>query len=119
MFDGTRLNDLFARLRADVDVLVDLGHVRAPDATAFIATLPQGASAAAPAAAPALPPAATRPMLRARAIWAYNEKGAEPDLSFAPGDTIEVLERTNGDWWTGRVNGRQGAHALPARALHS
>lgn len=30
------------------------------------------------------------------------------DLSIQQGDVIEILEETNADWWTGRVNGRQG-----------
>jgi hypothetical protein len=29
-------------------------------------------------------------------------------LSFAAGDTIEIIDETNADWWTGRVNGKQG-----------
>jgi hypothetical protein len=29
-------------------------------------------------------------------------------LSFAAGDTIEIVDETNADWWTGRVNGKQG-----------
>ncbi|KAH9974840.1 hypothetical protein BJV74DRAFT_863315 [Russula compacta] len=46
---------------------------------------------------------------RAKALWTYNENGAEPnDLSFRAGDIIEVVAETNTDWWTGRVNGKQG-----------
>ena len=30
------------------------------------------------------------------------------DLSFEAGDIIEIVEETNADWWTGRVNGKQG-----------
>jgi len=46
---------------------------------------------------------------RARALWTYNEDGSEPnDLSFRAGDIIEVVAETNSDWWTGKVNGRQG-----------
>ncbi|KDN50343.1 hypothetical protein RSAG8_01679, partial [Rhizoctonia solani AG-8 WAC10335] len=35
---------------------------------------------------------------------------ADGDLSFRVGDRIEVVERTGSpeDWWTGRLNGRQG-----------
>ncbi|KAF8746263.1 hypothetical protein AX14_000061 [Amanita brunnescens Koide BX004] len=35
---------------------------------------------------------------------------AEGDLSFSAGDRIELVERTASaeDWWTGRLNGRQG-----------
>lgn len=30
------------------------------------------------------------------------------DLSFSVGETIEILDETNADWWTGRCRGRQG-----------
>lgn len=30
------------------------------------------------------------------------------DLSFRAGDIIEIVAETNEDWWTGRINGRQG-----------
>ena len=74
------------------------------------------------------PPAQPQPSLqRAKALWTYNENGSvctfpsfltnstlmsvlqEPnDLSFRAGDIIEVVAETNTDWWTGRLNGKQG-----------
>lgn len=35
---------------------------------------------------------------------------AEGDLSFNAGDRIEIVERTEStdDWWTGKLDGRQG-----------
>ncbi|KAF9267692.1 SH3-domain-containing protein [Marasmius fiardii PR-910] len=46
---------------------------------------------------------------RAKAIWGYNEEQTDPnDLSFQPGDIIEIVSETNKDWWTGRFNGREG-----------
>lgn len=30
------------------------------------------------------------------------------DLSFKEGDIIEIIEKTNADWWMGRLNGREG-----------
>lgn len=30
------------------------------------------------------------------------------DLSFSPGETIELVDETNADWWTGRCRGKQG-----------
>jgi amphiphysin len=35
---------------------------------------------------------------------------AEGDLDFKVGDRIEVVERTDSaeDWWTGRLDGREG-----------
>ncbi|KAI0297267.1 SH3 domain-containing protein [Multifurca ochricompacta] len=48
-------------------------------------------------------------MQRAKALWTYNEYGSEPnDLSFRAGDIIDIVAETNTDWWTGRLNGKQG-----------
>jgi amphiphysin len=43
------------------------------------------------------------------ALYDY-EAQAEGDLSFATGDVIEIVTRTNNEneWWTGKVNGKQG-----------
>ncbi|KAJ9659291.1 BAR adaptor protein Hob1 [Coniosporium apollinis] len=43
------------------------------------------------------------------ALYDY-EAQAEGDLSFTTGDVIEIIQRTQNEneWWTGRVNGRQG-----------
>jgi hypothetical protein len=30
------------------------------------------------------------------------------DLSFVAGDTIEIVDNTDPNWWTGRLNGKQG-----------
>ena len=43
---------------------------------------------------------------------------ADGDLDFRAGDRIEVVERTESveDWWTGRLNGRQGV--FPGASCH-
>jgi amphiphysin len=43
------------------------------------------------------------------ALYDY-EAQAEGDLSFLTGETIEIVHRTSNEneWWTGRVNGREG-----------
>ncbi|KAG0322314.1 hypothetical protein BGZ99_003404 [Dissophora globulifera] len=43
------------------------------------------------------------------ALYDY-EAQQEGDLSFRKDDRIEIVQRTadNNDWWTGRINGRQG-----------
>ncbi len=38
----------------------------------------------------------------------YNYSQDGGDLSIQKGDIIDIVEETNADWWTGRVNGRQG-----------
>ncbi|EKM57834.1 uncharacterized protein PHACADRAFT_251707 [Phanerochaete carnosa HHB-10118-sp] len=54
-----------------------------------------------------LPP--PRPVKQARAVWAYNEDGREPnDLTFSTGEIIEIVDETNADWWTGKCRGKQG-----------
>lgn len=30
------------------------------------------------------------------------------DISFSAGETIEIVDETNADWWTGKCRGRQG-----------
>ncbi|KAF8199668.1 SH3 domain-containing protein [Pholiota molesta] len=42
-----------------------------------------------------------------QALWAYSGDDAD-DLSFGPGDVIEIVEETNADWWTGKFRGKQG-----------
>lgn len=52
------------------------------------------------------------------ALYDY-EAQAEGDLSFTTGDVIEIISRTSNEneWWTGRVNGKQGQ--FPGRsAVH-
>ena len=75
---------------------------------------------------PPPPPKPSYP--KARVLWAYNEDGRvcnfseviphpavlklvskEPnDLAMSVGDTIDVVEETNEDWWTGRNGGKEG-----------
>jgi len=40
----------------------------------------------------------------------FDYSKADGDLSFNVGDRIEIVKRTQTaeDWWTGRVNGREG-----------
>ncbi|KAH9481728.1 Myosin IC heavy chain [Psilocybe cubensis] len=60
-------------------------------------------------AARPVPPIPSPFLFRAKALWAYNEDGREPnDLTFAAGDIIEVTDEKNSDWWTGRLNGKGG-----------
>ncbi|KZT29963.1 SH3-domain-containing protein [Neolentinus lepideus HHB14362 ss-1] len=67
-----------------------------------------GSGPAPPAARRNVPPPISR-TTRAKALWDYNENGETPDdLSFRAGDIIEIISETNPDWWTGRLNGRQG-----------
>jgi hypothetical protein len=104
------LRHLTDRVRADVNLLVQLGHVSESHASEFLEALPEsGASVTVPARrlVDVPPPPAPKPV-RAKALWAYNEQGTEPDLSFSAGDMVEIASRTNDDWWTGRVNGREG-----------
>lgn len=51
------------------------------------------------------------------ALYDY-EAQAEGDLSFMTGDLIEIISRTQNEneWWTGRVNGKQGQ--FPGEWLH-
>lgn len=43
-----------------------------------------------------------------KALWAFEAAGGTDELKFASGDTIEVVERNDENWWTGKLNGKQG-----------
>ncbi|KAE9389313.1 hypothetical protein BT96DRAFT_1003354 [Gymnopus androsaceus JB14] len=43
-----------------------------------------------------------------RKLCGGTMKADPQDLSFRPGDIIEIVQETNKDWWTGRHNGCEG-----------
>lgn len=55
------------------------------------------------------PPPATRAVIYVTALYDYAAT-AEGDLTFATGDRIELVKKTDSseDWWTGRINGVEG-----------
>ena len=82
-----------------------------------------GAAAKAKGAAP--PPPKPKPLAlkgqpaaleKARALYDYEAQAAG-DLSFTTGDTIEIVEKgaSENEWWTGKLNGRQGQ--FPGKCL--
>lgn len=74
------------------------------------------------------PPIPVQSITKAKAMWNYNENNAvsplsssaflknllmnfnqiSTDLVFYVGDIIEITDDKNPDWWTGRLNGREG-----------
>ncbi|KAI8370307.1 hypothetical protein BD560DRAFT_397059 [Blakeslea trispora] len=59
--------------------------------------------------APPPPPSRKSIEPRARALYAFE--GQQPgDLSFREGDVITIVQKTESqdDWWTGKLNGKQG-----------
>ncbi|TGJ87036.1 hypothetical protein E0Z10_g1744 [Xylaria hypoxylon] len=79
---------------------------------------PSSAALAAAAAGKSKPPppkpkpsrlAAAPAVDTATALYDYSAQ-AEGDLSFRAGDVIEIVIRTSNEneWWTGKINGRQG-----------
>jgi len=116
------LAHIVSQIERNVNFLASQNYITPSDASAILTRLPntnhQDADRLANMSianrnipAPATPrPVPTPPTgTQSRALWGYNENGQDPnDLSFAAGDTIEIVEETNADWWTGRVNGKQG-----------
>ncbi|TRM63356.1 hypothetical protein BD626DRAFT_496399 [Schizophyllum amplum] len=103
------LAHVVSRVEQDVNFLISQNYLVPADASLFLQRLKQASPSASWATSTptprATPPA---PAPRARAKWAYNENGSEPDdLSFSAGDVIDIVEETNPDWWTGKVNGKQ------------
>ncbi|KAG6862238.1 hypothetical protein C0995_002169 [Termitomyces sp. Mi166 len=113
-------NEILAKLPkpgVSIDVLAkktqDLAiSTPAPAAHTPTAASPYGqASSAAGATSSPVPAPTLAPgvIFRAKALWDYNEHGANPgDLSFRGGDIIDVIAETNADWWTGRHSGKEG-----------
>ncbi|KAF8594823.1 SH3-domain-containing protein [Ceratobasidium sp. AG-I] len=59
------------------------------------------------ARAPPAPPPPTRFVKQVEAKWDYQTDDPA-DLNFKAGDVIELIEETSEDWWTGRLNGKEG-----------
>ncbi|CAO1635523.1 unnamed protein product [Sympodiomycopsis kandeliae] len=59
---------------------------------------------------PPPPPAnaATAPKDQVKAQWAFEANGGPDELKFKEGDIIEIVERNDDNWWTGKLNGKQG-----------
>ncbi|KAK7051022.1 hypothetical protein VNI00_005134 [Paramarasmius palmivorus] len=112
-----------SQIEQNVEFLISQNYLSRSDASAFLNKLSNisidttvtttsvptpFARRANPAPAPvaAMPAASQYPTCRA--LWGYNETGSDSDdLSFSAGDIIEIIEETNGDWWMGRLNGKQ------------
>ncbi|KAH9954244.1 hypothetical protein BGW80DRAFT_1402848, partial [Lactifluus volemus] len=85
-------NEVFRSVDQDILTKLPTPYYRSPSGPPF--------------GAPSRPP--VRRIQCAKALWAYNENGSEPnDLSFRAGDIIEVVAETNADWWTGKLNRNQ------------
>ncbi|KAJ6468468.1 hypothetical protein C8R45DRAFT_1018912 [Mycena sanguinolenta] len=117
---------IISQTRQNVEFLISQRQIPAADGREILAKLP---SVTAPSSFMAAlerqaqnllitPPPSTGPPsypqtpaghVRAKALWDFNEDEQNPqDLSFRAGDTIEIIQETNSDWWTGRLNGREG-----------
>ncbi|KAG9315136.1 SH3-domain-containing protein [Chiua virens] len=97
--DAATMKDIIGRLPVQVQTSV--------------ATTTQVRVIGAPPAGERVVPPVPRPVaaspVYARAIWDYNEDGAETnDLSFAAGETIEIIAEKNEDWWQGKARGKEG-----------
>ncbi|KAL1949795.1 hypothetical protein VTO73DRAFT_8676 [Trametes versicolor] len=123
------LSHVLSQTHANVLFLASQNYISSFEATEIITRLSQGPSspstdsvaasmqnlAVGPARVPSParrgvpPPPPRNNTKRARAIWPYNEDGREVnDISFSAGETIEIVDETNADWWTGKCRGRQG-----------
>lgn len=82
-----------------------------PPAGSDVGANPAGAKRAPPPPPPLKPkPSYGAPAVKYVVALFDFEAQAAGDLSFSVGDRIELVERTGSaeDWWTGRIDGRQG-----------
>lgn len=128
MSDSAFASHLVSQTGANIDFLQDQGYLTPQDAASIRSKLAaatvktSGKSVGSPVSIPQphnqvstyqphppQPPQPTPSYPKARALWAYNEDGKEPnDLTMSAGDVIDIVEETNPDWWTGRNGGKQG-----------
>jgi len=113
------LAHVVSQMEANVSFLQSHGYIAPADADAILSRLPAANGSA-------LAVGSAAPLVRAKALWPYNESGTEKaDLSFNEGDIIEIVTETNADWWTGRCKGREGifpsnhVEKLPAQSASS
>lgn len=86
-----------------------------PYSSAGVTPSPTGSFSSAAKSKPAPPPPRakpahlSKPVERVTALYDY-EAQAHGDLGFSAGDVIEIVQRTDNtnEWWTGRVDGREG-----------
>ncbi|EIW84173.1 SH3-domain-containing protein [Coniophora puteana RWD-64-598 SS2] len=103
--DAATMNSIVSKLPVTVSISSTTTHVRVSSPP--VATHPSGISA--PRTVPPPPPVVSTSATYVRALWAYNEDGAESnDLSFSSGELIELVSQKNADWWSGRVRGKEG-----------
>ncbi|ESK88802.1 myosin ie [Moniliophthora roreri MCA 2997] len=117
------LSHVVSQIEQNVEFLISQNYLSRSDASAFLNKLSNvnadttvTTTTTMPLPTPFAKRTATAPAHAAsasqlptcRALWGYNENGADTDdLSFSAGDIIEIVEETNADWWMGRVNGKQ------------
>ncbi|KAH7341867.1 SH3 domain-containing protein [Rhizoctonia solani] len=76
-----------------------------PIAPAYTSTPSPAPGSALKRPVPPPPPAGAQ----CKALWDYNLDGLlKDDLSFRAGDVIQIVKEDNADWWSGRLNGREG-----------
>lgn len=97
---------LLSRIAADIEFLRSQNCLSASDVDFVRSRLEIGLeptpSLASPAAVqtPRAVPTTPKPLGQAKALWSY-QKTQPDDLAFVAGDTIDILEETNADWWRG------------------
>ncbi|KAL9714217.1 hypothetical protein Ac2012v2_002527 [Leucoagaricus gongylophorus] len=112
------LSHIVSQVENDVGFLARQGYISQEDASSFLAKLPRS-NTLAHASVPTFPTPIPTPhaaafssthasaVPRARVLWAWTGQDSG-DLNIAQGDTIDIIEETNKDWWTGRIADRQG-----------
>ncbi|KAJ5111582.1 Protein hob1 [Penicillium argentinense] len=96
-----------------------------PYSSSGVTPSPTGSFSSAAKSKPAPPPPRvkpahlSKPVEKVTALYDY-EAQAHGDLGFSAGDVIEIVHRTDNqnEWWTGRVDGREGQFPANYVQLH-
>ncbi|KAI8150062.1 SH3 domain-containing protein [Fennellomyces sp. T-0311] len=103
-------NHVLASIRKDLDFLKQNQYLTQEAYDEIKRNLPTNAASAAPVRTmPGSAPSPSTPKVLStvEALYPFEGPNAQ-DLSFQKGDTIQVLEHVNNDWWRGSCNGRTG-----------
>jgi len=101
---------IVSQTKNNIQFLQSINQISSEDARQILSKLPGSDRNLSSPPYPNSPPVPPYPgASNYRALWGYNENGQEAkNLTFNTGDVIQVIDKSDPNWWTGRLYGREG-----------
>lgn len=101
---------IVSQTKNNIQFLQSINQISSEDARQILSKLPGSDRNLSSPPYPSSPPVPPYPgASNYRALWSFNENGQEAkNLTFNTGDVIQVTDKSDPNWWTGRLNGREG-----------